>query len=532
MRKNNITLAKIIIILIVFISCQDPNSNLESIPLIPFPKEIKSGNNTFRIKKSKKVTLLIDKDNKKLVSIAEQIKKQWGKVIDYDLEVVKNKHFFSPQIILKLSGDLEEESKEKYKLVIKRTRIIITASTYEGLYRGWNTLYQIIFFSNKKRKVFHIPMGIIKDSPEYNYRGAMLDVSRHFFNVNDIKRYIDLLSLYKINFLHLHLSDDQGWRIEIKSWPNLTAHGGKKEVGGGKGGFFTQENYKDIVHYAQQKFIVIVPEIDMPGHTNAALSSYPELNCDGKSPKLYTGINVGFSSLCAEKPITYKFIKDVIDEISALTPGPYIHIGGDESHVTDKKDYIQIIDSALNYVYKNKKIPIGWDEIQAASIKPTTIGQYWARVDNAEEAIQKGSKLLISPAHYTYLDMKYDCLTELGLNWAGYINVKKAYEWSPLNLDYWPRLSASDDKKSKNKKTILLKKENIIGIEAPLWTETIEDFDDLSYMAFPRILGYAEVGWIPYDKRNWKNYKKRLAKHKKILDKYQINYYQSPLIDW
>jgi len=265
----------------------------------------------------------------------------------------------------------------------------------------------------------------------------------------------------------------------------------------------------------------------MPGHTNAALASYPELNCNGKSPKLYTGIEVGFSSLCAKKLITYKFIKDVIDEISDMTPGPYIHIGGDESHATEKKDYIQIIDSALNYVYKNKKTPIGWDEIQIASIKPTTIAQYWARIDNAKETIRKGSKLIISPAFYTYLDMKYDSITELGLNWAGYINVKKAYQWSPLKLDYRKSSQLLNDKKP-----VLLKKENIIGIESPLWSETIENFDDLSYMAFPRILGHAEIGWTPDDKRNWESYKKRLAKHNKILDKYQINYYKSPLIDW
>ena len=141
-----------------------------------------------------------------------------------------------------------------------------------------------------------------------------------------------------MNHLHLHLADDQGWRIEIKSWPNLTIHGGSTQVGGGKGGFFTQEEYKDIVQYAQERFITIVPEIDMPGHTNAALSSYAELNCDGKATKLYTGTKVGFSTLCTDKEITYKFVDDVIRELAAITPGPYIHIGGDESHVTPLKD--------------------------------------------------------------------------------------------------------------------------------------------------------------------------------------------------
>src|SRR5690606_12422183 len=140
------------------------------------------------------------------------------------------------------------------------------------------------------------------------------------------------LAFYKINTFHLHLSDDQGWRIEIKSWPNLTIHGGSTQVRGGKGGFYTQEQYSDIVKFAAVRYITIVPEIDMPGHTNAALSSYPELNCDGKAPDLYTGTEVGFSSLCTKKEITYTFIDDVVREISALTPGPFFHIGGDESH--------------------------------------------------------------------------------------------------------------------------------------------------------------------------------------------------------
>ena len=187
----------------------------------------------------------------------------------------------------------------------------------------------------------------------------MLDVARHFFSVEDVKRYIDLIAAYKMNILHLHLSDDQGWRIEIKSWPNLTSIGGSTEVGGGKGGFYTQEQYKDIVKYAQDRFVTIIPEIDMPGHTNAALASYPELHSIDSSVanlqknmeqhketdtaiNLYTGTEVGFSTLRTHKEITYKFIDDVIRELAAITPGPWIHIGGDESHVTSKEDYIPL----------------------------------------------------------------------------------------------------------------------------------------------------------------------------------------------
>ena len=167
-----------------------------------------------------------------------------------------------------------------------------------------------------KTNFLSLPGGEITDQPTYSYRGAMLDVARHFFSVADVKRYIDLLSIYKINFLHFHLSDDQGWRIEIKSWPKLTEIGGQTEVGGGEGGFYTQEDFREIVEYAADRFITIVPEIDLPGHTNAALASYEELNCNGKATALYTGIKVGFSTLCVDKEVTYEFVEDVIREIS------------------------------------------------------------------------------------------------------------------------------------------------------------------------------------------------------------------------
>src|SRR5258706_9776563 len=158
----------------------------------------------------------------------------------------------------------------------------------------------------------------------------MLDVARLFFSVDDVKRYVDLMAMYRLNRLHLHLADDQGWRLEINSWPNLARHGGSTQVGGGRGGYYTQAQYSEIVAYAASRFITIVPEIDMPGHTNAALASYPELNCDDKAPPLYTDTKVGFSALCLDRDVTYRFIDDVVREIAAITPTPYFHVGGDE----------------------------------------------------------------------------------------------------------------------------------------------------------------------------------------------------------
>ena len=190
------------------------------------------------------------------------------------------------------------------------------------------------------------------------------------------------------------------------------------------GGFYTQEEYKDLISYAQDRFITVVPEIDIPGHTNAALASYPELNCDGKTAELYTGIEVGFSTLCVDNEITFQFLDDVIREISKITPGKYFHIGGDESLSTSEEDYIVFIDKTQDIVEKYGKRVMGWDEIQSSNIKPNTIAQYWADADNAIGAVKKGAKILISPAKYAYLDMQYDSLSTYGLHWASYISIK------------------------------------------------------------------------------------------------------------
>ena len=227
--------------------------------------------------------------------------------------------------------------------------IVLNAYKPAGIFYGVQTIRQLLPAAIGKSSVqpgpWPIATGTIRDYPDYEMRGSMLDVARHFFGTDDVKRYIDFLAYYKMNTLHLHLSDDQGWRIEIKKWPRLTEYGSTTQVGGGKGGFYTQEQYKDLVQYAADRFITIIPEIDMPGHTNAALASYPELNCNekDKNPKLYTGIEVGFSTFCTKNEKVYQFIDDVLTELTALTPGPYLHIGGDESHATKKEDYIPFV---------------------------------------------------------------------------------------------------------------------------------------------------------------------------------------------
>ncbi|WP_291868827.1 family 20 glycosylhydrolase [Maribacter sp.] len=446
--------------------------------------------------------------------LAEKIKSK------IDLDIPVNSESTEPierVIYINQSDSLDLNATEAYQLYINRDSIILNSNTAEGAFRGIQTLRQIIpEISNDtlaEQKIWAVPSGKIIDSPNFEYRGSMLDVARHFFSVEDVKKYIDLLSYYKINVLHLHLSDDQGWRIEIKSWPKLTEIGGSTEVGGESGGFYTQEDYKEIVAYAMERYMTIIPEIDMPGHTNAASVSYPFLNGNGKTPKLYKGTHVGFSTFNTKKDTVYSFINDVVREISEITPGPYFHIGGDESHVTKKKDYIYFVNKIEKIVQKHGKRMIGWDEVAIADVDSTSISQWWNSKENSKKAIAKGMKIILSPAKKAYLDMEYDSLSKHGLHWAAYIPVDTAYVWTPENFGGIPR-------------------ENILGIEAPLWSETISNIDELEYLAFPRMIGYSELSWSSEENRDWEDYKVRLANQAPFLDRMNVKYYQSKLIDW
>ncbi len=419
-------------------------------------------------------------------------------------------------IRLEISASAQQNSDEGYDLTIASTGVRIVGASPAGVFYGVQTLRQLLPWSVELRgarpHAIAVATGHIVDRPRFVWRGAMLDVARHFYGPRDVKRYIDLLASYKFNRLHLHLSDDQGWRIEIAAWPNLTALGGTTAVGGGSGGFYTKQDYADLVAYARDRFITIVPEIDMPSHINAALSSYPELNCNGVAPKLYTGIDVGFSNFCLEKEITYKFIDDVVAEISAMTPAPYFHIGGDEVKTLTPDQYKRFIERVQGIVVKHGKQPIGWDEIAHATLEPSTIIQYWR--PDASITPPPSTKLILSPANRIYLDMKYHEDTVLGLNWAGNVDVPVAYEWNPATL--LPGVSETA----------------ILGVEAPIWSETLATMDDLEYMAFPRLAGVAEVAWSPQERRQWTEFRTRLGAQAPRWTALGINAYWSPTVDW
>jgi len=403
---------------------------------------------------------------------------------------------------------------EGYELTVAPSAVKLAAASPAGLFHGLQTLRQVLPVKGPRR----ITSVHIRDRPRFAWRGAMLDVARHFRSVRDVKRFIDLMALYKLNRLHLHLSDDQGWRIAIAKWPRLATHGGSSEVGGGKGGYYTQAQYEGLVRYAAARYVTVVPEIDMPGHVHAALSSYPKLACDGKPSPLYTGIDVGFSSLCIGKTVTYDFVSDVVGELARLTPGPWIHIGGDEAMATKTAEYVRFIGRVQSIVESYGKRMIGWEEIGRARLRGGTVVQHWntdpAKSALSTRAVQQGAKVIMSPAAHAYLDMKYDASTSLGLQWAGYTSVQDAYAWDPARTV--PGVGAGD----------------VLGVEAALWSETVQSIRDAEYLAFPRLIGIAEIGWSPARGRSWADYRQRLGAQAPLLDSLRVNFYRAPEIPW
>jgi hexosaminidase len=525
--RSYINCAAFIVLTFLVAACNNskptsPEAKLAFDRVIPKATSANASGKTFLI--TGKTTIVADSSLSDVANyLAENLKAITGLSINLSSEAQDG------SIILSIQGGSSSLGDEGYELQIDENQIKIVANKAAGVFYGIQTLRQIIADKDDKasRNEWEVATGTISDHPEYAWRGSMLDVARHFFSVEDVKRYIDLLSYYKINILHLHLSDDQGWRIEIKSWPNLTAIGGQSQVGGGKGGFYTQEQYKEIVAYAQSRFITIVPEIDLPGHTNAALVSYKDELLPGPSIKLeageksrpvagqpHIGTDVGFSTLSLKKESTFKFVNDVIREIASITPGPYFHVGGDEAAVTKKPDYIEFVNRFKEIVNANGKIMIGWEEIAQADLDSTAIVQYWHSSNYAKMGAEKGAKILFSPSTKAYLDMQYDSASRIGLHWAAYIEIDSSYQWDPATL------------------VPGIEREQIIGVEAPLWTETVVNMDDIEYLVFPRLPGIAEIGWTPSSSRNWDDYKVRLSNHAKPWKAMGIDFYRSAKVPW
>ena len=409
---------------------------------------------------------------------------------------------------------------EGYRLSISAQGVMLTANTAAGLWNAQATLRQFLppQFPGFERfgGVWQLPCAEVVDYPRFAWRGYMLDVARHFFPVAELKRWMDVLASYKINRLHLHLTDDQGWRLAMRGWPRLTEIGGAGAVGDAPGGYYTAEDYAVLERYAADRAMVLVPEIDMPGHVHAALASYAELNCSGEAPEPYTGTQVGLSSLCLAADATattYGFATDMVRELAAATAGPYLHVGADEAHQTAEEDYRAFVQHVQAVVADAGRVMVAWEEAAQAEVSSATLLQVWI---NSLDVSQLNSdvRLIASPATRAYLDMRYDADTTWGTVWAGYVSLERAYDWDPVT-----EIAGASESR-------------VIGVEGAMWTENVPDAAAVEFMSFPRVLGYAEIGWSPREGRNWSQFRDRLASHGSRLRAAGVQYYADPSLDW
>lgn len=423
---------------------------------------------------------------------------------------------------------------EGYKLSCNDEGIRLEANKGAGLFYAVQTLFQIISADGKT-----VPHVQITDQPRFSYRGLHLDVGRHMFPVDFIKKYIDLMSHYKFNNFHWHLTEDQGWRIEIKKYPKLQevgayrketvvghARDSKKYDGQRYGGYYTQDEVKDVVAYAAQRYIIVVPEIEMPGHAQAALASYPYLGCTGGPYETATTFGVFDEVFCAGKETTFEFLEDVLDEVVELFPSKYVHIGGDESPKTrwekcphcqqrikteKLKDehhlqsyFIQRMEKYLNT--KGKSI-IGWDEILEGGLAPNATVMSWRGEEGGIAAAQQKHNVIMTPVNWVYLDYyQADPATE-PMAIGSFTPVSETYSYEPVPSQLTPEEGKF-----------------ILGTQANLWTEYIKTGDYVEYMVYPRAIALAEVAWSPKELKNYDNFVARMKGHRALMDEWKINY--------
>lgn len=454
------------------------------------------------------------------------------------------------EIFIDYQKDLKDES---YELVVDKKGITIRGNE-KGIFYAFQTLIQLLPVPSPKSQL-QIPLIAITDHPRFSYRGMHLDVCRHFFDVSFVKKYIDYLALHKLNTFHWHLTEDQGWRIEIKKYPKLTSIGayrngtiigrypGKGNDGKRYGGYYTQEEIKEVVKYAADRYITIIPEIELPGHSSAAIAAYNELSCFPEEPTVkyfpkqcrWSGDSTGkqvqqtwgvFDDVyCAGKESTFKFLENVMDEVIALFPSKYIHVGGDESpkqnwkrcpncqkrikdnNLKDEHElqsyFIQRMEKYLN---SKGKTLIGWDEILEGGLAPNAVVMSWRGEDGGIAAAKQKHPVIMSPTNPVYFDYT-QTKNEDSVTIGGYNPIEKVYAYEPVPKE----LNAEEAK-------------YILGAQANVWSEYMTSMSKLEYMIFPRMSALSEVLWSPKEKRNWNDFEKRLPTQFKRYDLWKANY--------
>ena len=451
----------------------------------------------------------------------------------------------SNMITLRLSQDAPHPA-EGYRLNVTSDAVTVEAKTPTGLFYGLQTLTQLLFGDHTSG--WSVPIVQIVDAPRFAYRGMHLDVGRHFFPVAFIKKYIDLLAMYKMNKFHWHLTDDQGWRIEIKKYPKLTEIGAYRQetvmgknferfdrpyVGDGNphGGFYSQEEVREVVAYARARYIDVIPEIEMPGHATAALAAYPEFACTDGPFDVPTTWGI-FEDVFCPKEETFQFLEDVLTEVIALFPSQYIHIGGDEvpkvrwqeSEVAQEvisregladEDELQsyFIKRIESFLQAQGRRLIGWDEILEGGLAPDATVMSWRGMEGGIEAAREGHDVIMTPTSHCYFDYYQADPEQEPLAIRGLTPLEKVYSFEPV-----PEMLSAEDA------------EHILGAQGNVWTEYMATTDYVEYMVFPRMLALSEVVWSPPDLRNWEDFVQRLPDHLRYFDALGVNYRQPEVV--
>jgi hexosaminidase len=512
--------------LIFFATCQALIA--ADLSLIPQPAKVESKSGQCRITSDTPIIA-----NKAARATAEYLSDILADTLKIRLKVVDSRFAFpgKTEILLEVAPDAFSGD-EGYDLTVEPSAIQITANTVAGVFYGVQTLRQLLPSSAAQNPDLAIPCVEIEDQPRFHWRGLMLDVSRHFYSVDEVKRFLDLMAFHKFNTFHWHLTDDQGWRIEIKKYPKLTEVGAWRDDGhGGKyGGFYSQDQIRDVIAYAAARHITIVPEIEMPGHSQAALAAYPEFSCTGGPFPVGNTWGINKDVYCAGKDRTFDFLQDALSEVIELFPGQIIHIGGDEcpkdrwkvcpdcqariktEHLKDEHElqsyFIKRIDTFVTS--KGKRI-IGWDEILEGGLAPGAAVMSWHGAKPAVTAATAGHDVVLSPTSHCYFDYYQSRASGQPKAIGGFVPIEKVYSFNPMPADL------SDEAKS-----------HVLGGQANLWTEYIDSRNQLDYMAYPRTCALAEVLWSPPSDRSFNEFEGRLAEHLKRLDALGVHYFKEP----
>ena len=536
------------LLLALIIGCMSKLS-AQNLNIIPEPFHVAKGTGVFQFPKT--ISMNAPTSAKE---VADQITSQ--------LKIVTGKSVTSSKSDASITLDIIKDDvigNEGYTLNVNATGIVISANTNAGLFYGWQTVQQILpaaIYSNKltANVQWQVPFVSIIDKPRFSWRGLMLDVSRHFFSKTDVKIFIDDMARYKYNRFHWHLTDDQGWRIEIKSLPKLTEVGAWRAERKGKwmntttplmsepktyGGYYTQEDIKEIVAYAKTKFIEVIPEVDVPGHSMAMIAAYPQLST---TPNYPYQVNVGDefmdweglnghvtakidNSLDPSNELVYDYLDKIFGEIAPLFPFEYIHMGGDENaknnweksvnvHALMKKEGLKNMNEVQSYFVrrvqkminnKGKKM-MGWDEILEGGLSGDAAVMSWRGVDGGIDAAKKGHKVVMSPNAYNYIDFYQGEITAEGKVYAG-LRMKKTYSFDPVPEGIDPNL--------------------ILGNQGNQWTEQLQTMRNVQYMTWPRAMAIAETSWSPKEKKNWKSFPTKVEAHFDKLDAANVKYAKS-----